>query len=245
MPAPRVGYARVYVNGVYYGLYAHIEAPDNTFLARWYADPTGLLYEGAYGVDFYDSYLWSFEQDQGPDDDDRSELAALITALNAPADDAGIAQVEALFDLDEFLAEMAVEAIAYHWDGYESANNYRIYLDPLTMRFSMLPWGADQTFHDAYYEPYDSAARLFAYCKSNAGCSARYGAKLREAADVMDSLGLEAEMDRLNSWLYAEMNADPRREFGMDTHDQSIEQTRAVLRASPERVRQSASAHGG
>ncbi|MBK8181056.1 MAG: CotH kinase family protein [Planctomycetes bacterium] len=48
VPAPRVGYLWVTVNGEDYGLYSNVEALDDRFLARHFAEPTGNLYDGDY-----------------------------------------------------------------------------------------------------------------------------------------------------------------------------------------------------
>jgi len=105
-------------NGEYFGLYAVIETVDDTFLDRWYADGSGALYEGAYGVDFYLGDELEFECDEGPDPDDRADLTAVAEVLELEATDANVAALEALVDLDEFLAALAVEALIWHWDGY-------------------------------------------------------------------------------------------------------------------------------
>jgi len=237
VPAPRVGYARVYVNGTLWGLYAHIESPDDTFLARWYDDPSGNLYEGAYGVDFWCGTEYDFELDEGAEPNDRSDLTALCQALDQPVSDASLAAVEALFDLDEFLTLMAVEAVALHWDGYTTANNYRVYRDPGTGRFQMIPWGTDQTWHDAWYMPYQGGGRLFQYCMSHAGCVARYADQLERVAGVAESLGLEARMDELTAVLTPYIEQDPRREFGLDAWQASLETTRYYLRNQPATAR--------
>ena len=237
VPAPRVGYARVYVNGVQWGLYSNIETPDDTLLARWFEDQSGALYEGAYGVDFYAGSEYSFEYDEGPDPDDRSDLTALITALDQPADDAGLAGVEALVDLDEFLAMMAVEAVALHWDGYTTANNYRVYHDPTSSRFSFLPWGTDQTWKDWWYAPYTGGGRLFLYCMANAACVTRYADQLGAAADAAETLGLEGRMNDLVTVLDPYVQADPRREISVDTWRSYVETTRYYLQTQPATTR--------
>ncbi len=233
VPAPRVGYVRLYVNGVQWGLYANIETPDDTFLARWFEDNSGALYEGAYGVDFNAGYEYSFEYDEGPDPNDRSDLTALIAALDQPADDVGLAGVEALVDLDEFLAMMAVEAVSLHWDGYTTANNYRAYHDPTSDRFSFIPWGTDQTWKDWWYAPYTGNGRLFQFCMRNPACVVRYADQLDVVADAAESIGLEGRMDALVAVLDPYVAADPRREIGVDTWRAYVEVTRGYLRSQP------------
>ena len=218
VPAPRVGYARVSVNGEDFGLYLLVESIDDRFLDRWYGDSSGALYEGAYGVDLFAGYENSFDYDEGPDSTDRSDLTAVIAVLDGASDDAGIAALEDLVDMDELLTNMAVEALILHWDGYTTRNNYRLYHDPRTGRFQIIPWGTDQTFTSLYYYPWSAYGRLFTFCLANEACAARYDAKLVEVSYVMEGLGLPEEAEDLHTWLLPEINSDPRREFGYSTH---------------------------
>ncbi len=237
VPAPRLTYARLSINGVDWGLYALVENIDDAFLDRWYADGSGHLYEGAYGVDVQADEVPSFECDECPEPEDRADLYALAAALTAPADDAGLAAVEALIDMDELLANMAVETLILHWDGYTTANNYRLYHDPSTGRFQILPWGTDQTFISASYGPYQTYGLLLLYCLQNAGCKARYEAALREAADTMDGLALQATSDALRAALAADIATDPRAEHSAETQQAYLDATRLTLETWPAAVR--------
>jgi hypothetical protein len=236
VPAPRVAYARVYVNGEHFGLYLLVESIDDRFLERWYANPDGALYEGAYGVDLFAGYEWSFDYDEGPDPEDRSDLTAVIDVLAGPADDAGLAALYALVDVDEVLVNMAVEAVILHWDGYTTRNNYRLYHDPTTDRFQIIPWGADQTFLSLYYGPWSGYGRIFTFCLENDACAERYDHILRRVAERMISLDLVAEAEELHEWLLPELDDDPRREFGMDTHNTYYQATLSTIGTWPQSV---------
>ncbi len=47
MPAPRANYARVYINGNYYGLFVNIESVEGPFLDRYFGDRNGELYHAS------------------------------------------------------------------------------------------------------------------------------------------------------------------------------------------------------
>lgn len=150
VPAPRSGWATVSLNGEEKGLYVTLEAEDNDeFLERWYGTDQGNLYEGAYGVDLYPDHVDWFEQDNG-DDESRDDLRTLTSALDAiEPDDDVVGELEALIDLDEYLAFSATELYLGHWDGYAwSVNNYRFHIHPDTGATTFLPWGIDQLFAD-------------------------------------------------------------------------------------------------
>ena len=83
-------------------------------------------------LDLESGKIDGFEFDEGPEPEDRSDLMAVAEILAGPADDAAIAALEARVDLDQFLLNMGIEAVILHWDGYTTANNYRLYHDPRT-----------------------------------------------------------------------------------------------------------------
>jgi hypothetical protein len=243
LPAPRTAWMRLTVNGEDWGLYLHVESVDDTFLARWWADPTGRLYEGAYGVDFTPGEEDSFEYDEGPEIEDRSDLYAVSAILDGEPTDAALAELETHVDMDQILQELAVEALLLHWDGYTTANNYRVYDDPDTGRFQMIPWGTDQTFHDERYGPYDGYGELLVFCLQNAGCSARYDAALLDVADAFEGADLATELDADEAFLVDEIATDVRGEQSADTIAAWIESTRAEIIAGPDRVRAAVTAH--
>lgn len=238
MPAPRTAWMRLVVNGEDWGLYLHVESVDETFLARWYGDPSGRLYEGAYGVDFYPGYEGSFEYDEGPEEEDRSDLTAVATILAGPATDRGVAELEEVVDLDQFLENMAIESILLHWDGYTTANNYRVYHDPTTDRFQIIPWGTDQTFNDLWYGPYDGYGAVLVFCLANPSCAARYELALDQVADDFEATALESWMDEALSVIDGDIDTDWRGEFGADTITAYQRTTRDTIRSAPARIRE-------
>jgi len=237
VPAPRVGWAAVTLNGADYGLSLLVETVDTRFLSRWYADPSGALYEGSHGVDLRPGHEARFEYDAGPDPDDRADLTAAIAALTAPPDDAGVAGVEARVNLEEVLTYLAAEALTAHWDGYRNTNNYRIYHDPSSDRLELLPWGTDNTFDRRGLDPWAGEGILLTYCLANAACAARYDARLVEVADALDALGLDAEAATVAAWLRGAITEDPRREYDLPRHDAEVFRVESLLARWPAAVR--------
>jgi spore coat protein CotH len=151
VPAPRTGYAYVRVNGAGYGVYLDVETLDDVALQHLFPT-TQHLYEGEYTDDVVPGGAAAFEVDEGSDTD-RSDLDALIDAVNA---DGPLSEnIGPLADLTEMTRQWAVERYIGHWDSYSgwddsafgpySPNNYFLHSDA-SGRFSMLPWGADQTW---------------------------------------------------------------------------------------------------
>ena len=145
VPTPRCSYATVSVNGRDLGLYVHVEEIKAPFLARHFASTEGNLYEGTVS-DFTPEYRGTFEKKTNEDEDDWSDVDAVVAALQDPSD-AGLAALGEAVDLDRFLTFWAVEVLIGHWDGYTgNRNNYRFYAEP-GGRFVFMPWGVDDAFH--------------------------------------------------------------------------------------------------
>jgi hypothetical protein len=188
LPASRTGYAFVNLNGAKYGLFLNLETLDEVSLPQWF--PTfgepGHLYEAdAAGVDVRPGAAETFEVDEG-DDEDLSDLEALIAAANDEAGDwsDGMAAVA---DLKRMTAQWAIERYVAHWDGYagraESTpdpedpirpNNYYLHSDASKI-FQLMPWGTDQTWESGGLGFEDPAGGLmFNKCLADASCKELY-----------------------------------------------------------------------
>lgn len=237
VPAPRLSWIKVYVNGEYFGLYLDLETIDENFLARWYRDTSGPMWEGAYGQDFNQGSEGGFDYECGPEPRDDTPITEVAEVLDRGASEEAYTALLALVDMDEWLTNTAVEALIMHWDGYSTANNYRIYHDPTTDLFHILPWGADQTFISASYQPYDGYGRITQFCMAVPSCRADYDAKLLEVADLVDALSLQDELEERFTWLEDEIRDDPRAESGWSTSESYVASTRHNLDTWPDQVR--------
>lgn len=239
LPAPRTGWARLFINGEDRGFYLLIEATDEHFLARWYDDPYGPLWEGAYGVDLRSDLLASMQYDSGPVPADFSNLSAIAEILAASPTNAAIAALESRVDLDQLLKLMAFEALALHWDGYSTSNNYRIYEIP-NGRLQMIPWGMDQTWVNYYLGPWDGRGLMFRFCIANRDCRSRYDRELIAMADAIDTARLDLQMEALLDLVEPELLTDNYREYGMQTHSDYVQATLDTLLNYPAQVRAAA-----
>ena len=127
------------------GLYIHLEELKKPFLARHFDSAEGNLYEGTVS-DFTPSHRGTMEKKTNEDEDDWTDVDAVMAALQDPSD-SGLATLGEIVDLDRFLTFWATEVLVGHWDGYAGdRNNYHFYREP-EGKFVFLPWGADDTFH--------------------------------------------------------------------------------------------------
>lgn len=133
LPHSCVNNARLTIDGAFYGLYANVERIDHEYLERNFEDPSGNLYQGG------------SELKTNEDVGDVGDLTALQSAHTADA-------IAELVDLDEAIAEWAVEAVIpamdNYWAGVEI--NYYLYDNP-GHGFQYLPYDLDLSFGDGAY----------------------------------------------------------------------------------------------
>jgi spore coat protein CotH len=146
VPASRIAFARVWLNGRDLGFYVLKEGFDKSFLRRHFKNVQGSFYDGGFLQDVTDP----LRKSSGPNPEDRSDLAALARAAGEEDEEARLAALEKVLDVDRFLSFCALESLTWHWDGYlMNRNNYRLYHDPESGRFVFFPHGMDQMFGDA------------------------------------------------------------------------------------------------
>ena len=143
VPVSRVTHARVVLNGRELGLYVLVEMHNKEFLKRWFHNSHGNLYE-AYLADV-DSQM---DQDNGSDtsQNDRKRLAAAVRIAD-PAQ--RWAQLPEVLDVDRYVSHLVCEIFTGHTDGYAmNRNNYRIYHNPDTDKFTFIAHGVDWGFQN-------------------------------------------------------------------------------------------------
>lgn len=210
VPAPRVGYARLAVNGEPYGLYVDVENVDAQLLAKSFADPTGPLYEGALEVDLRPDDLWRFELDEG-ESRHRTELAELIARVQAGGDSIFYGP-DRLVDRTAFIRFLAASAVTGDWDGYWKPNNYRIYYEPSARLWYFLPWGLDQAW-DLERTAFDGVGLLIQTCMSSRRCLREYLDELARVADMAEWLDLDRQLARAVELVGDQVAADARRPY--------------------------------
>ena len=224
IPAPRCNFARVRVNGLDLGIYAHVESIKSAFLERHFASSDGNLYEGTVS-DFRPGFLATFDKKNNETLDDWTDLDAAVTALEAD-DEELITAVSAIFDLDEFLTFWAMEVLIAHWDGYAgNTNNFYIYRDFVggDGKFHFIPWGIDSAFQKApelagedVFIPESVLAfgflahRLYQWPPSRQ----LYHQRLLELLEtVWDGASLAAEVERMRTLLLPHLSAQQAATF--------------------------------
>ena len=144
LPAARVTHGFVELNGRKLGLYVLIEAMNKDFLRQYFKNAKGNLYEG---------YLQDIDQQldlDGGTDNGQIDRKHLLEICNIPNPAERWSKLPEVLDVDKYLSHCALEMFVAHIDGYAlNRNNYRLYHDPSTDRFTMIAHGLDWGFLNA------------------------------------------------------------------------------------------------
>ena len=204
VPAPHTGFTYLTVNGKSYGVHLNIETQDvqsveNAF-GTPFSEPPQHLYEGEYGADVSNSKWEAFEVSEGKKKNpgDKADLEAFVAAVESSGSFAQ--RVAAVADLNEMTKDWLVEKYVGNWDGYAGIapdsyhpNNYYLYSDAAG-KFSMMPWGTDQTWQPGQHLGFGSGGGvLYTDCLADtAGCRQQYLAAGREALTTLSVPSLDA-----------------------------------------------------
>jgi hypothetical protein len=195
VPAPRVGYASVFINGKFWGFYLTLEPYDDISLS-WTYPRTQHLYEALW-TDRYPDITpgranLAYEVDEGSTLS-RTDLQALEDAVNNYS--MSSTQVQNVLNVQEMVTTMAVEQYLNHWDGYSSLmpwapNNYYFHSDDDGV-FELLPWGTDQTFGGNAGDYANANGILFKRCFLDEQCKSMYKVAVAKVAATVTTLGLQ------------------------------------------------------
>jgi spore coat protein CotH len=258
LPAPRCNSALVYVNDEFYGVYANVEALDKTFLKRFFADNDGNLYEEGQ-VDFIPGAETSFDLETNEAANDRSDLVALIAALDSSTPATLLQDLDASLDTAKFLKFTAAEAAVNQWDMYAYTvfypNNFRIYSDPVSGKFVFLPWGMDlsmKPFRDSekpHIRLFElarqgdhpggqvSAGVMFQRCLEGPACVTAYRAAVEEIIAVYEAADLESLAETYYAQIREQVLADPRKEYDQQAFEAGYASLLQTIRERPQAMR--------
>ena len=157
MKTQRCNYAKIYMNGEYQGVYVNVERIDESFIERELSADIGALFkvdEGGPGCNLQflgdnpDAYKKAFEAKTDQAKKERARLVEFIKMIHETSSDDFAAQLEAKFELDDFLRVTAVMLFSGAFDQLTGWNphNYYLYHDAPKDRWRYLPWDLDVGF---------------------------------------------------------------------------------------------------
>lgn len=236
VPAPRTGFAEVYVTSpgqvtnAYYGLYLNIETPDEAMLKRWFGNKTAHLYESAYDTDvtndYYHQYLDSI--DVG-DEEDVSDLLNILPISDLTGE-AWWESVQSHADMNEILALMAVDIFVSNWDGYTDfvRNNHYAHFD-LDGTLRIMPWGNDQVYPDnsAFFFAFDGSnsdprgwsnvrSIMYRRCVTIPECNYELMTAVDKVSSSTSKLKLAKQVNDMVSVINDAVEADERKEISVE-----------------------------
>lgn len=247
LPAPRLGYLRLTINDEDYGLYTVVEPPSREFLANWFGDDQGNLYENGYqDCDVTRPSCFDVEQDDLGGQEDLRELADIAGLEGDEWRDA----MTGFFDWDLFVGAMAMEAMIAHWDSYSyDLSNYRLFHSASTDLTAFLPWSADL---DYGYRPwsypncgqyatdpsdYDDGV-LAKRCEENETCHAEIVDRLDLLVDQWEASDPVGQLETLRVMLEPEVEDDPRAVYDERDFDEHADCMAAWIGQRPDELRE-------
>lgn len=206
VPASRTGYTHLTINDLNYGLYTLIESLDRASLPRWFPT-TQHLYKGGvpnHWADLTPEYEWALQVETGSEIN-RSDLTPFLAANVA---DDWWTEINKVADMQEMVREWVVENISGHWDGYNiNGNNYYLHVDG-NGKFSMMPWGVDQTWQGTI--AYTDANKLMGQkCLQSVPCTTMYYQAAADATYAIEKLDLAGMANAIRDRLDIELQAEP------------------------------------
>lgn len=146
IPTPAFSYMYITINGQEWGLYLGVEAVEETFLNRTFADGSGDLYKpDGVGSDLKwisdniaDYTGLNLKTNDG--NTDQSAMIAMLDAINNGG------EIESVLNVDEMLRYFALNTALVSLDSYQGSMKHNYYLYEENGVFSIIPWDYNMSF---------------------------------------------------------------------------------------------------
>ncbi len=139
----RMGFARVYVNGKYWGLYNTVEQMDEHFLEARFKKKSGQLYKGGYPSKMLPNFGNIFVIKTKAKTAEKDQVNQFFLAL---AQARTKQDLKAILDIESVLNYLAAATLTGHWDSFVfNPNNDYIYRHS-SGKWYIMAWDLDNTF---------------------------------------------------------------------------------------------------
>ena len=149
IPAPRMNFVRVVINGENWGIYANAQQFNTDFTSDWFGTRSGARWKvpgnpgGRAGMEYFgedvDAYRGMYDIRSADRDESWSDLIGMFRVLNETPLEQLEERLSPLLDVDGVLRFLALENALVNGDGYWArASDYSIYQDEAG-RFHMIP----------------------------------------------------------------------------------------------------------
>ncbi|MCK5028158.1 MAG: CotH kinase family protein [Bacteroidales bacterium] len=163
--APKTAYYQIFVDygdgPIYFGLYTATEIVEDAMLDDQFGSNAGNCYkpENEAATFAYGTFNTAdFDLKTNEDIADYSDVEALYNNLHSSLRTTDTEQwkteLEAVFDVDNFMHWLAVNTVIQNWDTYGVMNhNYYIYTNPYTNKIVWIPWDNNEALYEGKREP--------------------------------------------------------------------------------------------
>lgn len=249
-PASRESFARLYVNNVFQGVYAIVEAIDGDFLRRTLGEKSGYLFERQFTAPFYgadlgddlNAYKRVFEprnHETEPDSILYAPIRALFGEVNRPVDGVWRERADRYVDLRQFVTHVAIETFLSESDGvlgYAGMANFYLYRALNSDRHRVIVWDKDRSFAAVDSSIFLRAEEniLLSRALAIADLRALYLDVLERCArSALENGWLESEIGRLATVIEAAARDDPFKPYSNDTHRSEVDVLKQFARQRP------------
>ena len=252
-PASRESFGRLYINDVYQGVYAFVEAVDSDFLKRTLGENSGYLYDYKHITKFVaedlgdnlEAYKVHFEAQTHrlePDHILYSPIRNLFREVNHDVDGAWRDRVGAQIDLRQLVTSVAIETFLAESDGflgYAGMANFYLYRPADQTVHRLLPWDRDSTFQEIDSPIFLRTDEnvLFRRALAFGDLRTLYLDVLERCArSAIEGRWLEKEIERVNALIKEAVYADTSKRFSNEEYDRGVDYLLQFSRRRPEFV---------
>lgn len=159
LPAARCNHIQLYINGIFWGIYANVEHIDEEFMEKRFGNQDGNLYKCLWPADLKyigsDPDLYKFTTGDrraydlrtNVEGDDYSDIAHLIDIINNTNLSQLPCELEKIFNVPDYIKTLAFDVVISNWDGYAfNMNNFYLYHNTSTDKFEFVLYDLDNTY---------------------------------------------------------------------------------------------------
>ena len=237
--APRTGFARLFINNEYQGVYGLVEEPNEAFVERRFGPDSGYLFEyhwlQPYYFDDLGEDLGLYEQTFEARTHELSApsllygpLRELVRIEEGESLNQWRERVSAYIDLNQLVTMVAIEEFLSELDGLTGAagmNNFYLYRPRDSDRHVLVPWDRDNAFYQTSSPIYLRAGenRLVRQALAFPDLNALYLDRLAEAARTSSADSwLEQLVRQADSVVAAAALVDQRKPFTNEEREVSV-----------------------
>ena len=235
-PALRESFGRVYINGVYHGVYAFMETVDTNFLKRTLGESSGYLFEFKFTAPFHgedlgdnlDEYKAHFQAEtrqREPDSVLYSPFRDLFREVNHDVDSMWRERVGQYIDLQQLVMYVALETFLAEDDGflgYAGLANFYLYRPAGQNVHRLLAWDRDSTFQAIDWSIFPRVEEniLVQRALSFSDLRSTYLDVLEQCARAaIQDAWLDNEVSRVSALIADAVHADPLKLSSNDEYD--------------------------